>query len=74
MYTWVVYLYVLVIFVFLVQHAAEIWVSFRLRNQKEPEGVYATYDFMPANNIRNLRITYSLIILTGVTAGFLTTW
>ena len=74
MYMWVVYLHVLVIFVFLVQHAAEIWVSFRLREQKEPEGVYATYAFMPANNIRNLRITYLLIILTGAAAGFITTW
>jgi hypothetical protein len=65
---------VLVIFVFLVQHAAEIWVSFKLREQEGPEGIYSTYAFMPANNIRNLRITYLLIILTGITAGFITTW
>ena len=74
MYLWVVYLHVLVIYVFLVQHAAEIWVSFKLREQAQPEGIYATYNFMPANNVRNLRITYSLIIITGIAAGFITTW
>lgn len=74
MYPWIVYLHVVVIFIFLIQHAAEIWVSFKLREQKEPEGIFATYAFMPNNNIRNLRITYFLIILTGMTAGFLATW
>ena len=74
MYVWVVYLHIVMIFIFLIQHAAEIWVSFKLREQKEPEGIFATYAFMPANNVRNLRITYSLIILTGITAGFITTW
>jgi len=74
MYVWVVYLHVVVIFIFLIQHAAEIWVSFKLREQKEPEGIFATYAFMPNNNVRNLRITYSLIIITGITAGFITTW
>jgi hypothetical protein len=74
MYTWVVYLHVLVIFVFLIQHAAEIWISFKLREQTEPEGIFTTYGFMPANNIRNLRITYVLIILTGITAGLITPW
>lgn len=74
MYVWVVYLHILVIFIFLIQHAAEIWVSFKLREQKEPEGIFATYAFMPNNNVRNLRITYSLIIITGITAGFIAPW
>jgi len=74
MYVWVVYLHILVIFVFLIQHAAEIWVSFKLREQKEPEGIFAIYAFMSNNNVRNLRITYSLIIITGITAGFITPW
>jgi len=74
MYVWVVYLHIVVIFIFLIQHAAEIWVSFKLREQKEPEGIFATYAFMPNNNVRNLRITYSLIIITGITAGVITTW
>lgn len=74
MYTWVVYLHVAVIFLFLIQHAVEIWVSFKLRAQDEPEGVYATYAFLPDNNTRNLRITYLLTIATGITAGFLSTW
>ena len=74
MYVWVVYLHFVVIFIFLIQHAAEIWVSFKLREQKEPEGIFATSAFMPANNVRNLRITYSLIIITGVTAGFIIPW
>ena len=39
MYNWVVYLHVGVIFIFLIQHAAEILVTFKLRQQKEPEGV-----------------------------------
>jgi hypothetical protein len=73
MYIWIVYLHIVVIFIFLIQHAAEIWVSFKLREQKEPEGIFATYAFMPNNNVRNLRITYSLIIITGITAGFITT-
>jgi hypothetical protein len=74
MYNWVVYLHVTMIFIFLIQHAAEIWVSFKLREQKEPEGVFATYSFMPDNNVRNLRITYSLIIVTGMAAGFMSMW
>ena len=74
MYNWVVFLHVTVIFVFLVQHAAEIIVTFKLRQQKEPEGVFATYAFMPDNNTRNLRITYSLIILSGAVAGFMVPW
>jgi hypothetical protein len=74
MYNWVVYLHVTVIFIFLIQHAAEIIVTFKLREQKEPEGVFATYSFMPNNNSRNLRITYSLIILTGAVAGFMSVW
>ena len=74
MYVWVVYLHIVVIFLFLIQHAAEIRVSFKLREQKEPEGIFATYALMPANNVRNLRITYSLIIMTGITAGFITPW
>jgi hypothetical protein len=74
MYVWVVYLHIVVIFIFLIQHGAEIWVSFKLRQQKEPEGIFATYAFMPDNNVRNLRITYLLIIITGITAGFITPW
>ena len=74
MYVWVVYLHILVIFIFLIQHAAEIWVSFKLRQQKEPEGIFATYAFIRKNNLRNLRITYLLIIMTGVTTGFITPW
>lgn len=74
MYNWVVYLHVAVIFIFLIQHAPEILVSFKLREQTEPEGVFATLGFMSANNRRNLRITYSLIILTGTAAGFISTW
>ena len=74
MYNWVVYLHVAVIFIFLIQHAAEILVTFKLRQQKEPEGVFATYAFMLDNNSRNLRITYALIIFTGMAAGFISTW
>ena len=74
MYNWVVYLHVTVIFIFLIQHAAEIIVTFKLREQKEPEGIFATYAFMPDNNSRNLRITYSLMIVTGAVAGFMSTW
>jgi hypothetical protein len=74
MYLWVVYLHVIVIFLFLIQHAVEIFVTFKLRAQNEPEGIYATYAFMLDNNSRNLRITYSLIILTGIAAGFISTW
>lgn len=74
MYNWVVYLHVAVIFIFLIQHAAEILVTFKLRQQKEPEGVFTTYAFMLDNNSRNLRITYSLIIVTGMAAGFISTW
>ena len=74
MYNWIVFLHVAVIFIFLVQHAAEIIVTFKLREQKEPEGVFATYAFMPNNNSRNLRITYSLIIVTGAVAGFMVPW
>jgi len=73
-YNWVVLLHVAVIFVFLIQHAAEIFITFRLREQQEPEGIDATYSFMLDNNSRNLRITYSLIILTGAIAGFMSTW
>jgi hypothetical protein len=74
MYNWIVFLHVTVIFVFLVQHAAEIIVTFKLRQQKEPEGIFATYSFVSNNNSRNLRITYSLIILTGAVAGFMAPW
>jgi len=74
LYPWVVYVHVAVIFIFLIQHAAEIISTFKLREQKEPEGVFATYSFMPANNTRNLRITYLLIIVTGAVAGFMSTW
>lgn len=74
MYRLIVYLHVTVIFVFLVQHAAEIFVTYKLRGQKDPEEIDATYSFLLNNNSRNLRITYSLIIITGVTAGFMSTW
>ena len=74
MYNWVVFLHVTMIFIFLIQHAAEIIVTFKLREQKEPEGIFTTYSFMPDNNSRNLRITYSLIIITGMIAGFMSTW
>jgi hypothetical protein len=74
MYPWVVFLHVVVIFIFLIQHAVEIFVAFRLRNQENPEGVLATYAFMLNNNTRNLRITYSLIIVTGAVAGFMAPW
>ena len=74
MYNWIVFLHVTVIFIFLIQHAAEIIVTFKLREQKEPEGIFATYSFLPDNNSRNLRLTYSLIIVTGAVAGFMSTW
>ncbi len=74
MYHWVVFLHVTVMFVFLIQHGAEIISTFKLRQQKEPEGIFATYSFMPDNNSRNLRITYLLIIVTGIAAGFISTW
>ena len=73
MYTWVVYLHVAVIFIFLIQHAAEILVTFKLREHKEPEGIFATYSFLPDNNSGSLPITYSLIIVTGAVAGFMST-
>ena len=74
MYNWIVFLHVTVIFIFLVQHAAEIISTFKFRAQKEPEGIAAIYSFMPNNGSRNLRITYSLIIVTGIAAGFISTW
>ena len=74
MYTWVVYLHVTAVFVFLVQHAVDILVTFKLRQQTEPEGIYTMYSFMLNNNTRNLRITYLLIILTGAIAGIITPW
>lgn len=74
MYIWVVYLHVTVIFIFLIQHAVEIFVTFKLRQQQEPQGIFATYAFILDNNSRNLRITYLLIIVTGIAAGFLSTW
>ena len=74
MYTWVVYLHVTAVFVFLIQHAADILVTFKLRQQTEPEGIYATYSFMLNNNVRNLRITYLVIIVTGAIAGVITPW
>src|SRR5262245_810682 len=74
MYTWVVYLHVIAVFIFLVQHAVDIIVTFKLRQQNEPEGIYATYAFMLNNNTRNLRITYLVIILTGAIAGFMVPW
>jgi len=74
MYIWVVYLHVTVIFIFLIQHAVEIFVTFKLRQQKEPQGIFATYSFTLDNNSRNLRITYLLIIVTGIAAGFISTW
>src|SRR5262245_57894299 len=74
MYNWVVYLHVTAVFVFLVQHAADILVTFKLRQQTEPEGIYATYSFMLNNNVRNLRITYAVIIVTGAIAGVITPW
>lgn len=74
MYNWIVYLHVASVFVFLVQHAAEIYVTYKLRQQKEPKSIFAVYDFLPANNSRNLRITYLVILLTGATAGFISTW
>ena len=49
MCVWDIYLHIVVIFLFLIQHAAEIWVSFKLREQKEPEGIFATHAFMPNN-------------------------
>jgi len=74
MYTWVVFLHVTAIFIFLIQHAADIFVTFKLRQQQEPEGIFATYSFMLDNNTRNLRITYLFIIITGIAAGFISTW
>jgi hypothetical protein len=62
------------IFVFLIQHAAEIFVTFRLREQKAPDGIDRVFTFLPSNNSRNLRITYSLIIVSGMTAGFMSAW
>jgi len=74
MYTWVVYLHVIAVFVFLIQHAVDILVTFKLRQQTEPDGIYTAYSFMLNNNTRNLRITYAAIIVTGATAGFITPW
>ena len=74
MYSLLVYLHVAAVFVFLVQHAAEIYVTYKLRQQKDPEKVFAVYDFIPANNSRNLRITYLIILLTGAVAGFISPW
>jgi len=74
MYIWVVSLHVALIFLFLIQHAAEIYVAFKLREQEEPQGIFGVYSFLPNNNSRNLRITYLLIIATGIAAGFISTW
>ena len=74
MYVWIVFLHVAVIFVFLIQHAAEIIVSFRLRMQTDPDGIADVYAFLPGNNTRNLRITFTLIILSGAVAGFMSPW
>ena len=69
MYPSIVYLHIVANFIFLVQDAAETWVTLRIRGQKEPEGIFATYAFIPDNIVRNLRITYWPIVITGITAG-----
>jgi hypothetical protein len=74
MYQRIVFLHVTMVFVFLIQHAAEILVTFKLRKQEQPERIFATYSFLPSNNSRNLRLTYSLIIITGAAAGFISPW
>jgi hypothetical protein len=50
------------------------FVAFRLREQQQPEDIYKTYSFLLKDNTRNLRITYSLIILSGAVAGFMAPW
>jgi hypothetical protein len=74
MYKWIVFLHISIIFIFLIQHAAEISVTFKLRKQEQPDGIFAAYSFLPHNNSRNLRITYSLIIITGAVAGLISPW
>ena len=74
MYPWIVNLQVIVLFLVSIPNAGAIFLTYKLRERKEPAGIYAGYSFMVDQNTRNLRITFSLIIVTGMIAGFISPW
>jgi hypothetical protein len=74
MYPWIVYLHMVSTFAFLILHSIEIVATFRLRDQMVPEGIGRVYDTVPANNLRYLRLSYLLSILTGLIASFMSAW
>lgn len=79
MYRWIVYLHLISVFIFLLHHGLEIAVMFKLRKQQtDPAAVFTTLglldDFLPINALLFVRIIYATIIITGLTAGFMSVW
>lgn len=73
MYSWIVFLHIAGVFGFLLAHGASVFVSFKLRGEREPERVRAFLDLSGAS----LLVMYgslALLLVTGIVAGFMGHW
>ena len=73
LYPWVVFLHVVGAFGFVMGHGASAVAAFSLRSERDPQRVAALLD----QSSRSLSVTYGallLLIVAGVTAGFVGSW
>lgn len=75
MYRWIVFNHVARVLVFLRAHGASAVVSFRLKNERDPERLRALLDLSSAS-IGSIAtwIPLGVVILTGVVLGFMGGW
>jgi hypothetical protein len=69
MANWVVFLHVASVLAFMLGHGVQVTGMWAMRAEADPARMLTFFNDMP--NVRGLRILLSLVIVTGVAAGFL---
>jgi len=68
-HTWIVWIHVVGVFLFLIGHGVSIFVAFRLRNEREPVAVRTLLD-LSRRSITTMSVGLLIWLLGGVLAGF----
>ncbi len=70
MYTWIVFLHLTGVFVFLLGHGASANVAFKLRGERNPDRIRALLD-LSLTSFGGMYVGLLLLLITGIIAGFM---
>lgn len=73
MYTWIIYVHIAAVFVFILAHGVSAIVGFRVRREKDPVRIRALLE-LSSGTLALLYPALLLILLTGIGGGFAGSW